>query len=889
MTSGPVKASAGGLLPPGASISPSSRRRNSRLAAAFLARLFGSPSRKLGWVSAAVLAWAYYHYQQELKARTEEPRIRSRPRRGSSREQGPEEAEEEDNRGSSGPFDIHGRGKVDALFVRRLLGLVKIVIPGIACREVRLLVLLCAFLVARTFMSIWIAALNGKIVKAIVQRNLRLFIRRIGTLAAYAVPASFINSYIDYLGKDVALCFRERMSEHFCSRYLDKMVFYRLSHLDVRLPNAEQRLTGDIERWSLALSSLVSNVLKPLLDIVLFTRKLSELVGIQGPIAAMGWYVLSGLAIRAVSPPFGKYTAQEQRLEGEYRAVHADIVNNAEQIAFYRGNVFEQHRVKSAFERVVAHLQHLQVRRLYMGCFDSLLVKYGAVLVGYTVVGLPVFGPNRQAYLDSVQSDPTQITQDYVRNSSLLINLAKAIGKLVVAYKDLQLLAGYTALISELQDVLADLEQGHYSAFVPKTTTSTTDTQPSIQYPESEARPPPSPSHAPLRGRIVPSDEIRFVDVPIVTPAGDLLINNISFSVRRGMNVFIIGPNGCGKSSLFRILGELWPLLGGELHKPPPHEIFYIPQRPYFPEGSLRDQIIYPDTEEECYQKGCTDWELEELFGMVRLKYLLNRCPYGWDTWNDWDERLSGGEKQRLAMARLCYHQPEFAILDECTSAVSVDVEGHLYSQCKQRGITFISISHRLNLLKYHDYLLKFDGQGGWSFEKIDQPLRVDSYSSFLTFHQPPNPPPPLMAGTPPAPSSTTYPPDPPPSSSPSEAPNQPDTADQPLPFYHPPAAAAAAAAAASFSSHPAEMHIHPSQSLTSLAARLPLGALRQVPSVPGDMPSMRHPPLLDSLGDDDRHGHHGRGSSGSEYGFRVHPPDMLSPIDSPLYRGMSD
>jgi len=73
-----------------------------------------------------------------------------------------------------------------------------------------------------------------------------------------------------------------------------------------------------------------------------------------------------------------------------------------------------------------------------MGVFDSMLTKYGAVMVGYAVVGLPVFGPGSKAYLESVNSDPSLITRDYIRNSSLLINLAKAIGRLVISYKEIQ-------------------------------------------------------------------------------------------------------------------------------------------------------------------------------------------------------------------------------------------------------------------------------------------------------------------------------------------------------------------------------------------------------------------------------------------------------------------
>lgn len=101
-------------------------------------------------------------------------------------------------------------------------------------------------------------------------------------------------------------------------------------------------------------------------------------------------------------------------------------------------------------------------KRFFMGIFDSMLVKYGAVTVGYTVVGLPVFGPNREAYLKEVGNDSARITKDYIRNSSLLINLAKAIGRIVVSYKEVQSLAGYTTLVHEMEEVLSDLGKNQY-------------------------------------------------------------------------------------------------------------------------------------------------------------------------------------------------------------------------------------------------------------------------------------------------------------------------------------------------------------------------------------------------------------------------------------------
>jgi len=194
----------------------------------------------------------------------------------------------------------------------------------------------------------------------------------------------------------------------------------------------------------------------------MFSRKLAELVGWEGPAITVAWYFISGLIIRAISPPFGRLTAIEQKLEGEYRAKQSDLLNHSEEVAFYNGSDWEKKHINEKFHELMNHVKSVLYKRFLMGIFDSMLVKYGAVMVGYTVVGLPVFGPNREAYLKSVGNDPTKITKDYVRNSSLLINLAKAIGRIVVSYKDVQNLAGYTTLIHEMDEVLTDLKNNTY-------------------------------------------------------------------------------------------------------------------------------------------------------------------------------------------------------------------------------------------------------------------------------------------------------------------------------------------------------------------------------------------------------------------------------------------
>jgi ATP-binding cassette subfamily D (ALD) long-chain fatty acid import protein len=113
----------------------------------------------------------------------------------------------------------------------------------------------------------------------------------------------------------------------------------------------------------------------------------------------------------------------------------------------------------------------------------------------------------------------------------------------------------------------------------------------------------------------------------------------------------------------------------------------FLPQRPYLSIGTLRDQVIYPDGHHDMKEKRKTEADLQRILEEARLGYLPDR-EGGWDTRKEWKDVLSGGEKQRMGFARVLYHEPQYAIIDESTSAVSSDVEGHLYEMCKEKGIS---------------------------------------------------------------------------------------------------------------------------------------------------------------------------------------------------------
>ncbi|CAH0549288.1 unnamed protein product [Brassicogethes aeneus] len=610
-------------------------------------------------------------------------------------------------------------------FILEFLKLIRIMIPSLICTETVLLTGHTTFLFLRTFLSIYVANLEGAIVKYIVRKDPKNFIHQLMKWFAVAIPATFINSMIKYLESRIALSFRTRLVNHSYQLYFKNQSYYRVTVLDGRLDNCSQRLTDDIETVANTVSHLYGQITKPCFDILLMAIALANLVKSRnsnlliGPVIISGVVVVSALILRLVSPRFGQLVAQEAEKKGYLRHVHGRIVSNAEEIAFYGGHKVEQSHLRSAYRILVQHLEHMFGVKLWFVMLEQFLMKYCWSGTGMVVVSLPILlaaSSKSKKGVKSVEQDDTvsERTHYFTTAKNLLLTGSNAVERLMSSYKDVVELAGHTQRVANMFTVLEEASEGIYHKTLVERKEKVGNFEIEFKGDQPIAK-----------GKMIYSNnnEILLKDVPIVTPNCDVVCPSLTLHLKQGQHLLITGPNGCGKSSLFRILSGLWPVYSGELHTPK-NAMFYIPQRPYMVIGNLRDQVIYPDTYTDMINKQVTEEDLRKIMRMVHLEHIVER-----DTFHevkDWTDILSGGEKQRMAVARLFYHKPKYALLDECTSAVSIDVESNIYQQAIDMGITLLTITHRPTLWKFHTHILQFDGTGLWEYSTLNCSTRMD-------------------------------------------------------------------------------------------------------------------------------------------------------------------
>lgn len=583
-------------------------------------------------------------------------------------------------------------------FLHQYMSLMSIMVPRWRSKEAALLVMHAASLLARTWLSVVNAKLEGRINGDLVAGRGRSFLKSIALFMLVGVFGSAVNHNIKFLQAKVSIAFRTRLTRYIHDLYVnDNMAYYKLHNLDGGVGHtADQFITQDVTLFCDAAASLFSSIGKPLVDLFVLNFQLYHSLGRFGVSSLLLNYCLTATLLQKLSPPFARLKAHEGAKEGEFRAHHARLIANAEEVAFYAGGPTEKVQLDRDFKDLKSWMEGMYRLRVKYNMLEDFVLKYCWSATGYLITSLPVFLPMvgelahqsrakepKDKQTSTVTTEPREASdkssermKQFVTNKTIMLNLADAGSRMMYSLKDLAELAGYTSRVFTLISTLHRVNANAYY-------------KPRNGYPELY-------SLADVDGTLAKSfDGVRLENVPVVAPSlypmgGEELIDNLSFQVRNGEHLLITGPNGAGKSAVARIVAGLWPTYRGITSRPRAtgqDGIMFLPQRPYLTVGTLRDQVIYPHTEMDMQEAGRKDSQLQTILELCRLGYIPER-EGGWDTKKTWKDVLSGGEKQRMSIARLLYHEPRYAFIDEGTSAVSSDVEGLLYETCKNQGIS---------------------------------------------------------------------------------------------------------------------------------------------------------------------------------------------------------
>lgn len=634
---------------------------------------------------------------------------------------------------ATGPPPTNIKPGLNIAFLHQFLSLMSVMVPRWRSKESGLLATHAIFLLARTYLSLVVARLDGEIVRDLVAGKGKAFLLGICKWLAIGSISSYTNSMIKFLQSKISIAFRTRLTRYIHDLYLSPdLAYYKLHNLDGGIgQGADQFITQDLTLFCDSAASLYSSLGKPLVDIFTFNFQLYHSLGPVALTGLLATYFGTATLLRKLSPPFGKLKAMEGRKEGEFRSLHARLIANAEEVAFYNGGATEHVLLDKSFKELKTWVENIYKIRVGYNILEDFMLKYSWSAFGYIITSLPVFLPvigevtptPRSKSASGSTSDSVSDVEprgqsdgrmkQFITNKRLMLNLADAGSRMMYSIKDLSELAGYT---SRVYTLISTLHRVHAKAYAA----------PRYQHAELY-------SLASIEGTLHRGfDGVRLEDVPVVAPGlypmgGEELIENLSFIVGTGDHLLITGPNGAGKSAVARIVAGLWPTYRGLTSRPRQNGqdgIMFLPQRPYLSPGTLRDQVIYPHTEMDMRDSGRREHELQNILEEAKLGYLTDR-EGGWDTRKEWKDVLSGGEKQRMGIARLLYHEPRFAFIDEGTSAVSSDVEGLLYEQAKSKGISkchsvstaalgaqltapsaLITISTRASLKRYHSYTL---------------------------------------------------------------------------------------------------------------------------------------------------------------------------------------
>ena len=517
---------------------------------------------------------------------------------------------------------------------------------------------------------------NNRFYNALQERNWDAFIYEIGFFCVLAAIYIVLAVYQLYLNQWLQIRWRRWMTRHYLDHWLAGANHYRMQLLGDAADNPDQRIAEDINMFidrTLAISVGLLSAIVTLVSFVVILWTLSAAAPLHlfgASFTIPGYLVWAALLYAAVGTtlthligwPLVSLNFRQQRFEADFRFNLVRVRENSEQIALLGGETAEQERLLDRFGYVVGNFLLIMQRTK----------KLTFLTAGYTQISIvfPFIVISPAYFAGAVQLG------GLMQTASAFTSVQTALSFFVNAYRSL---AEWRAVVARLDGFNIAAERARAAATAPQAIAVST-----------------------REGR----DRVEIDDLLVRLPQGTPLVAADDIAIAAGERVLLTGPSGSGKSTLFRAIAGTWPFGAGTILVPKGAKLMALPQRPYFPIGTLTAAVTYPA---EPGTFGAE--ELSEVITAVGLPALAGRITEE----AHWNRMLSLGEQQRLGIARAVLQAPDYLFLDEATASLDEPAEAALYRllNARLRRTTIVSIGHRSTLAAFHrrGLVLERDGE----------------------------------------------------------------------------------------------------------------------------------------------------------------------------------
>ncbi len=481
----------------------------------------------------------------------------------------------------------------------------------------------------------------------------------------------FVSVYNAYLRSRLAIAWRRYFTGKVMHDWLSNNIYYKMQLKDRKTENPDQRISEDLNSF---VSYTINLILGTLTDLAMIGTFGLVLWDLSNSVTLTLWndktitlpdgymlylalaYAVCGTVLTFVlGKPLVRLNFRQQRYEADFRFSLIRLRENSESISLYQGEKQEEVVLRKRFFEVVKNYMRL------ISCEKRL----GFFTLGYAQ--LAVIFP-------------------------ILISAPMYFAKIITMGSIMQISSAFGRVQDSLSTVISNFSSwASYKAVVDRL---------ALYFDSMDEN-----SNLECLHPLKSGDGFEIKNVTVRNPLQKVLCKDLNLRLEKGQSLLIRGPSGCGKSTLIKTIAGLWPYATGQIIEPSESTTLFLSQRPYLPQGTLREAACYPLTVFD-------QLEIEKYFKLLNLEHLIEHL----DEENNWSMMLSLGEQQRVAFIRALIMRPDILILDEASSALDEVLEAKAYDLILKelKEAILISVGHRSSLIKRHQFILKASEDKQW-------------------------------------------------------------------------------------------------------------------------------------------------------------------------------